>query len=277
MNKVLAFIHLGRPINLATGLFSVFAGIAILDQLHKPFTFLLLSLVVVSYNAAANAINDYFDYEIDRINRPTRPLSRGSISLNDAKYFSFILFALGSVASFWLPMESRLIAIFLSMPLMVLYSWKLKQTPLFGNLVIAFILGLAFIFIGSAHDMMGPMIIPAMLAFGLTFIREIVKDMADIKGDRAGGAKTFPERMGMKNTAYLTLVLSLSFGIMLLIPYFLGVYSNKYLLAAIIGVSIPLWLGSIILVLRPEDNTASTFSKVLKLSTILGVLAVYLG
>lgn len=277
LNKIAAYLHLSRPLNLATGLFSVFAGTAILGRLNETSTLIILSIVVVLYNAAANAVNDYFDYEIDLINRPVRPLSKGTLSLNEARGFSALLFITGTIFSFFLPVAATAIAVIVSMPLMVVYSWKLKKLPLIGNLVIAFILGLVFIFIGTGYENIGPMVIPALLAFGLTLVREIVKDMADIEGDRSGGARTLPESIGFKKTGLITLILSCFFGAALLIPYFTAYYGKLYLLIAGIGVSIPLWFGSIFLFFISKPDTANGFSKILKVSTILGVLAVYLG
>jgi len=64
----------------------------ILDNFHYSIIKLYTLLVVVFYTGAANAFNDYCDYEIDLINRPNRPLSRGLLNSNEALLFSIILF-----------------------------------------------------------------------------------------------------------------------------------------------------------------------------------------
>jgi len=277
MKKLIAYIHLSRPINLITGLFSVFAGAAILGELGNISMFLTIAIVVVLYNAAANAINDYFDYEIDMVNRPNRPLSKGIISRKEAKIFSIILFTIGSLVSFLLPPFGTFMAIIISMPLMIVYSWELKKLPLVGNVLIAFVLGLAFIFIGVGFGRPSPMILPALLAFGLTLIREVVKDMADIKGDRAGGANTLPDRIGLKKTGIIVFILSLFFGAAIFLPYAYEIYGTGYIVTAFTGVTLPLWVGTTFLLFDPKPKTAHLFSKILKVSTIMGVLAVYLG
>jgi len=73
-------------------------------------------IVVIAYNGAANAFNEFCDYEIDLINRPNRPLSRGKITIFHALIFAVILFAIGSVTAFQLPFYAMLTAVGIAMP-----------------------------------------------------------------------------------------------------------------------------------------------------------------
>ena len=78
--------------------------------------------VVVCYNAAANAINDYFDQETDRINRPNRPLISGDVKPQTALFLAIILFTIGTVLAITLPFTATFIAVAIALPLMIFYS-----------------------------------------------------------------------------------------------------------------------------------------------------------
>ena len=86
---------------------------------------------------------------------------------------------------------------------MIVYSTHLKSKPLIGNLVVSLIIGLSFIFCGTAFGKITPMWTPGFLAFSLTLIREIIKDIADIEGDRIANCKTYPIQNGVKATVKL--------------------------------------------------------------------------
>ncbi|NOZ03055.1 MAG: UbiA family prenyltransferase [FCB group bacterium] len=277
MERFRAHIKLLRPLNLVTGAFAVFVSAAILGKAHQAGTLLFTVLVVVCYNAAANAINDYFDYEVDLINRPSRPLSRGLVKRDTALFMSVFLFVAGSGFAFMLPPLARLLALGIALPLMIVYSWKLKGLPLIGNVVVSFILGLTFVFSGAAFAEVRPLVVPALLAFGLTLVRELVKDIADYEGDRKAGLRTFPLVAGLKQAIILSIVLTFMIGFGAIVPYWLQYYGQGYLLVLILGVEIPLLYIVYKFVRFPDDATAKTAARILKLSTIAGVVAVYLG
>ncbi len=85
----------------------------------------LVFSVVFLVTGAGNAINDYFDYEIDRINRPRRPIPSGRVNRKTALYFSILLFGTGIVLSYWLGPVCLLLAGFNSL-LLFLYASTLK-------------------------------------------------------------------------------------------------------------------------------------------------------
>ncbi|MEE3196495.1 MAG: UbiA family prenyltransferase, partial [Candidatus Neomarinimicrobiota bacterium] len=123
----------------------------ILDNFHYSIIKLYTLLVVVFYTGAANAFNDYCDYEIDLINRPNRPLSRGLLNSNEALLFSIILFIVGSLVTLLLPLKATIVSVGLALPLIIIYSLRLKGIPIIGNMVVSMILGLSFIFFGLSH------------------------------------------------------------------------------------------------------------------------------
>jgi len=231
-------------------------------------------IVVIAYNGAANAFNDYCDYEIDLINRPNRPLIRGMITSSQALSFAVILFAIGSITAFQLPFYAMLTAVGIAMPLMIIYSLRLKGTPLLGNVAVAMILGLTFVFCGLAFNKIGPMVIPAILAFGLTFVRELIKDIADVEGDNSAGLKTLPLVIGKDKAITVAVINAVIIGLAALLPYFFHIYGKIYLILLVIGVEIPLAMIVVLFVKSPSISTARQSAKLLKFSTIVGLTAI---
>ncbi len=274
MNLILGFIKLLRPLNIAVAAFAVLVSAYILGVYEQYFILTCVVIVVIAYNGAANAFNDYCDYEIDLINRPNRPLSRGMITSFQALSFAVILFAIGSVTAFQLPFYARLTAVGVAMPLIIIYSMRLKGTPLLGNISVAMILGLTFVFCGLSFNKLGPMIMPAILAFGLTLVRELIKDIADVEGDNSSGLKTLPLVIGKKKAITVAMIKAVLIGLVSLIPYYLNIYGNYYLILLVIGVEIPLAIVVVLFMKSPSISTARQSEKLLKFSTIIGLTAI---
>ena len=277
MNKLTATLKLLRPLNLVTGAVAVYFTSLIVNPNMDILLIAMAMGVVVCYNAGANAYNDFVDYKIDKINRPNRPLSLGVISRDGAFYISVFLFLLGSIISFQLNFDAKLISIGIALPLMILYSGFLKGQPLVGNITVSLILGLTFIFSGAAFGHIKVMIVPSVLAFGLTFIRELVKDIADIEGDKSAGLKTYPIVAGLSKSVHLVTLLSGLVGLGAFIPYFVDIYGLFYGILLILGVEIPLGVVVVSLQNNPGKISAIRGAKLLKFSTVVGLLAIYIG
>ncbi len=277
MKKLLAHIKILRPLNLIIGAFTVIITASILNKTDMISVWLTALCVVVFYNAAANVINDYFDQETDKINRPKRPMVTGDVKPQTALALSIILFIFSTVLSFTLPGTATFIAVVIVLPLMIFYSVWFKGMPLVGNLIIALILGLTFLFAGAALNDLKTMIIPAFLAFGLTVVRELVKDISDVDGDRKAMLNTFPIVVGVKNAWILVRIFAMLIGLGAIIPYLNGIYNNWYIIFVVLGVEIPLIMTVFLSVKFPTITNATRMAQLLKLSTIAGVCAVWLG
>lgn len=277
MNKVLAYVRLFRPLNLIISAATVILSGHVLGGLANIQLLTGAVVVVVFFNAAANALNDFMDYETDLLNRPTRPLSTGLVSRKSALTVSIVLFVAGTICTVWLPYPARLIAVGIALPVLVLYSLRLKSLPIIGNISVALILGLAFLFSGAVFGSVQPMIIPAALAFGLTLVRELVKDIADMDGDRQAGINTFPVLLGLGPSISLSVFFCVLIGLAALVPYWTGIFGWEYLLVLLLGVEIPLIASVVLMVKHPAVSSAFRSAQLLKFSTIMGLAAVYLG
>lgn len=252
-------------------------GSGILGTLNDTGTLLLVMAVVMCFAGAANALNDVVDYEIDKINRPMRPLPSGFVKKRTALFISILLFSVGTLACLELSEAAKVIGIVIAMPFMVLYSKYLKGMPLIGNMIVAFILGLSFLFCGAAFNNMSPMWIPMILAFGLTLVRELVKDIADMEGDQSVGLKTFPITAGIEKSIQLSIFLSACIGMGAFIPYLYGTYGIWYGILLILGVEIPLGVVVVSLLNNPGISSATHGARILKFSTLIGLIAIYTG
>jgi geranylgeranylglycerol-phosphate geranylgeranyltransferase len=277
MNTFYYHIKLLRPLNVFTSGLAMVIGSGILGTLNNTGTLLLVMAVVMCFAGAANALNDVVDYEIDKINRPMRPLPSGFVKKRTALFISILLFSMGTLACLELSEAAKVIGIVIAMPFMVLYSKYLKGMPLIGNMIVAFVLGLSFLFCGAAFNNMSPMWIPMILAFGLTLVRELVKDIADMEGDQSAGLKTFPITAGIEKSIQLSIFLSACIGVGAFIPYLYGTYGIWYGILLILGVEIPLGVVVVSLLNNPGISSATHGARILKFSTLIGLIAIYAG
>ena len=277
MNNIIAYFNIIRPLNVMVGSITILISSLIVKYNGPINVVIFAALVVTLYTVGANTLNDYFDYEIDKINRPDRAISSGLVLRTHALIISILAFILGTLIALQLNINSQLVSIGISLPLIIGYNIKLKKFPLIGNIVVAIVLALSFIYAGLAFSNVSPLILPAALAFGLTLIRELVKDMADIIGDKSVGLKTFPIIFGEKKTIILCVVLSVLLGIGAFIPFITGHYNICYGISLILTVEIPLGVVVISVINKPSIETAKRSANLLKFCTIGGLFSIYIG
>ena len=277
MKYLLGYIMIIRPLNVFLGGLTILISSLIIKYEGPAISVILPVFVVMFFTIGANTLNDYFDYEIDKINRPDRAISSGLVLRNHALILSLFSLVVGVLIALRLNKDSQLLSIGVSLPLIIAYNVKLKNYPLIGNIIVSLILAMSFIYAGLVFEKTEPLIIPALLAFGLTLIREIVKDLADIKGDKSAGLMTFPIVYGKKKTIILCTILSLFLGIGSFIPFLTGYYNTFYGISLILMVEIPLAVVVISLLNKPVILTAKRGSKLLKFCTLGGLLSIYIG
>jgi len=277
MYSISHHIKLLRPLNVIISGMAVFVATAILGELDNHHTLSLTIIIVMLFTAASNSLNDALDYEIDLINRPDRPIPSNHVSIQVALFISLILFLIGAALCLQLPGLAIVVGIFLAIPLIIIYCTSLKSRYLIGNIAVSLVLGMTFLFVGASHGNVSPMVVPMCLAFGLTLLRELVKDIADIEGDQFLGLRTFPILFGMNWAIRTIIVLCILIGLGSLIPYFIGVYGPGYIISLFIGVELPLMIIIFIFLKNPSISSAIYSARILKFSTLMGLLSIYLG
>lgn len=271
------WLRILRPLNLFQAVLAVLLATYVLNGLEDVRTLALLLFSVICINGAGNVVNDIYDLEIDRVNRPDRPLPSGEMSINQARIYTIILFSAGISSSVFINRQTFFITAFVATPLLVGYSVWFKRMPLIGNLVVATMLSMAFVYVGAAYGNFTAMLPLIGLAFGFTLIREIVKDLEDQTGDLSQGARTLPIVWGEMPTLKLVSILTALFLIADLLPYWLQVYNSAYLLFVIVGVNIPLLSALILLWFKPNRETFRRVQLMLKYDIFVGLLAILLG
>jgi len=277
VSNMLPWITILRPLNLLQATLAVVLTTAFLGEMEELGILMLLILSVTTINAGGNIINDIYDLEIDRINRPERPLPSGTMSVLQARIYLIFLFAAGVLFSWFISIETFIIAGPISIPTLIAYSACFKRQPLIGNLIVSFMLGLTFIYVGAAYGNIQVTLVMAALAFGFTLIREIVKDLEDMAGDARVEARTLPLVWGEDKTLNLVLSFMAVFVILDLLPYALGAYNQVYLWMVIIGINLPLLIFAFILWKQPAKKNYSRMQLFLKLDIFVGLAALYFG
>ena len=277
LKKIFSVIKIIRPLNVISSGIAILFSSQIAGYQGSTSNVLLAILVVIFFTIGANVLNDYFDYETDRVNRPDRAIIAGDVTRIQALYISIFSFLAGVFLSLQLNFNSQILSIFVSLPLLIFYNAQAKNYPLVGNVIVALILGLSFIYAGIVFENITPLIVPALLAFGLTLVREIVKDIADLEGDKVVGARTLPIIFGNEKAVYLCTFLSAILGCSAFILFLNGYYNFYYGILLIITVEIPLAVVVISLLNKPNTKTAKKGAKLLKICTLGGLLSIYMG
>ncbi|OQX96507.1 hypothetical protein B6I21_00840 [candidate division KSB1 bacterium 4572_119] len=276
LNRIKNYIILTRPLNVIIGMLSIFIGAFITGTVSPLFKVFLASLSGGIVAGGANAINDYFDVEIDKINKPHRPIAAGVISPANGFIYSIILFLLGIIIGWFVNRQAFVVAIFASI-LLFFYSAKLKRTVLWGNLSVSLATSLAFIYGGIAVNRFALSLIPATFSFFYHLGREIIKDAEDIEGDIADNIVTFPIKYGKKPALKLATVIYLFLILLTILPYTFQVFGLYYLF--IVTLVVDLVVVYVLFSMWRDMSTKhlSRLAIILKLNMFAGLIAIYCG
>lgn len=276
-SRLYSFIKIMRPVNAAITFFTVVvAAVICIDGPYIAPKIFFAALSAALTAAAGNVINDIFDIEIDRINRPDRPLPSGDLKISQALGFYAALVLFSIFMSSLINLAALVIEVATTI-LLFLYSILLKKKPLTGNLLVSFLTGLAFIYGGVAVGNWSYALIPAIFAFLINLLRELVKDMEDVEGDSAKGAVTFPGKYGFIAAKKIIAITSFILILATLYPFIFRIYRIEYFVVvmAVVNPVIVYFLKS----LFADDSRANLnkLSFILKLNMVFGLIAIYLG
>ncbi len=205
-----------------TALFLAHGSLSNEEIFFSP-TLFLLSLSSVLIAAAGYIINDYYDVKIDLINKPQRVVIGKELRRRVAMFFHVIFSFAGILTGFFLSWKIGIVNVF-SVGLLWLYSNQLKRLPFIGNFSVALLTALSIYIVHFIFPASHTLVIAyAAFAFSFTMIREIIKDMEDVKGDTAFGCRTMPVIWGIRRTKYVI------YGLSLLFVITLGLMSYNYI------------------------------------------------
>lgn len=199
------------------------------------------AVVTALGTAAGNSVNDYYDADIDAVNRPDRPIPSGRIHRRDAAALAAALFAVALAATVALLPPLAVAIGVVNLVLLVVYSSHLKRLPFVGNAAVAFLAGSAFLFGGAAVDNAWDTVVLFGIAALVTLGREVVKDLEDVEGDREMGARTVPIAWGRKYALALAAG-SVGVGVGLApLPYLFQGFDGIYLAAVTVASVVALY------------------------------------
>lgn len=257
------------------------------------FFLLVLSTVLVA--AAGNIINDYFDVNIDLVNKPDRVIIDRLINRRWAIAWHTILNVVGVALGFGVAWKIGYPVLgFTSLccsGLLWFYSTAYKRQLVIGNVVISLLTALSVLIVGfyepQLYKEINPLNAPAVylllriillygaFAFLISMIRELVKDLEDVKGDSRLGCRTLPIVYGINASKDITFVFT---GILVALIVFVQVkmihlhwyFSTGYLLLL---VQIPLVLMCIRLKKAVKPGTYHKVSSMIKWIMLAGILS----
>lgn len=191
----------------------------------------LLSISTMIIAAAGYIINDYYDVKIDYINKPNRVIIGKSITRRYAILFHVMLSTLGILIGAFLSWGIAIINV-TSVFLLWLYSNNLKRLAFIGNFTVAVLTGLSILVVDFLYQAEKSLILVyASFAFFMTLIREIIKDMEDLKGDHTFGCKTLPIILGIRKTKIVIyIILGLFCAVVATLNVFYNVLPLRYYL-----------------------------------------------
>lgn len=249
--------------------------------------FSLLVIATVFIAAGGYAINDIVDNELDLINKKNKVIIGIHLSKRTATRWVWILMLSGVFIGSYLSLQidqPLLFGYFLfAIILLILYSLRLKEIPLLGNIIVALLIATSIFMVGVFEDVKFDstvfhiIFLYSAFAFGFNLLREIIKDLEDIDGDAAHYLKTLPIVLGRKRTNSVVFVGSCLIAVGLAVVL-LMIDSNELLLKlyAFVLVLIPLVYFIYKLQNAKTKKDYHKLSTLLKIIMVLGLISLLL-
>jgi geranylgeranylglycerol-phosphate geranylgeranyltransferase len=252
------YLELLRPFTLIAPIVGVFAGAIIASRNMPNILVLTGAFSAAMLNAASNVANQYFDLEIDRINKPSRPLPSGRIRKKRALIFAFLIYFIALILS-WLVNQQFFLIVFTTAIVTFFYSappLRLKRFPFISNIYIAIPRGMFLIVSGWSIVRSIWTVEPWFIGLIFTLYlmgASVTKDFSDVKGDRRFSIRTLPVIYGPEKSAR---IISPFFYLpFILIP--LGVATKIILPQTLPLTCLGIWgfYTAKLILLRPQDLT----------------------
>ncbi len=304
MRLIAAFLKLVRLPNLFfMALTQVLFQFCIYHTLYKDVVppndllrFILLVVASLFIAAAGYIINDYFDINIDEVNKPHKMVVDKVISRRWAIAWHFMLSISGIILTLVaVPFAQKwylVLANVLCVALLWFYSTNFKKSLLTGNIVISLLTAwtILIIFFSKVNlaDAFGAgdtnqtkffrlTILYAGFAFVVSLIREAIKDMEDMPGDSKYGCRTIPIVWGVNATKVYTAVWLI---VLIAILVILEIYVLQFKWWLAIAYSVPAIIFPLIIILVKLRKSVTTkdfhkLSTMMKLVMLTGILSMF--
>jgi len=281
VQSLLDTLRLIRVFNCLLAMAGVWIGAHMTWLVPTYYGPLVASLAAFCVCAAGNVLNDIVDIEIDRINHPTRVLVRQALTVRFARWLTITFNLLAVALAVAVNWEVTAIVAG-AVGLLVLYNLTLKKIALLGNVAVAFLAAFTFMTGGWAVDHLlavtlpGPLI-AAVFAFFFHLVREIVKDVQDIEGDRRAGYRSLPIRIGTSRSLIIAVGLFVILVLLTIVPVVTGWYGYAYEVITLYAVGLPLLAFLIFIWGNPVPRMLQAGSFALKAGMLLGLIALLIA
>lgn len=269
------WLRLLRPTNSVPAVGLLLVGAFLAGRWPWPGATWWAALAMWAVTSFGYVTNDLHDIDVDRVNKPDRPLPSGRVNINAARGAAALLAVIALVAAArvgWMGVAAAGAVL----GLLVIYNVKLKGTVLWGNALIACLSSAALLAGGYTVGRMRPLLGPAMLVGIFIFSREVLKTIEDVEGDRLAGCVTVATAWGPRRASQIYGIASAAWLMVALSLRWLYRYSDAYLaLVAAVGASA---LYSAWRVLRdPTPCCARIGLRLSKVGYLVGLLALFLA
>ncbi len=272
-----SLVEITRPHNMLAAAACVGAGYHIAGGRDAALA-ARLALVTALVTGAGNVINDLFDVEIDRVNKPWRPLPSGRLARSRAAWTwaaMTLVATVGALAT--LPRAPAVVMLAWEAGL-VAYAARLKRVFVAGNVLVAGVAASAFAAGALAAGDVHAVAWPAAVAFAFVMSRELIKGAEDVEGDRRAGVDTVACRVGPERAARWAAGTLAALCVAAPLSALAGPrYGTAFVVVFVLGV-VPLCAAVVVSVVRrPGRATYRRASRLLKLGMFVGILAFVLG
>ncbi len=225
INQILKLTRIEHSLILIIAVIS--GEIIVLKHLPDLYLLILSLITPIFISMSAFAINDYFDVKTDKINKKNRPIVTGAIKKSNALIISLICLTIGLTASFFINMNAFIIAIIFGF-VAILYSYKLKDIFLIGNIFIGLSMAIPFIFgnyVVSNNISINIIFISILILFA-GIAREINGMVRDYEGDdKIRKTKNIIKYIGIVNSTILSFCLYL---VAIFISIYLFLFNKQF-------------------------------------------------
>ena len=259
--------------------------------LLSDIDFIILTTSILLITMGGYLINDIYDIESDKINKPGKVYISTIISIKSGLFLYFLTSITGLILGFYLSINKNLNHLsgffIVIVILLFIYTKILKKLPLIGNIIVALLVSLPIFLVYefdhsmiSIKDIFDNLFLSIIIFFYLLFaflttlIREIIKDLQDIKGDNKFKLKTLPIMIGNKRTINFVVFLSFLLQLLLLLVL-IDSFKNDYYLILIFSITLSLLVAYLIYKLRVpfKNNPYQLLSSLMKIIMLVGVLS----
>ena len=294
---MISILHLIRYKNLLMVFLSMFLTKYFLIEsfistpLLSDIDFIILTISILLITMGGYLINDIYDIESDKINKPDKVYITTIISIKNGQFLYFLTSITGLILGLYLSVNKNLNHLsgyfIATVIILFVYTKILKKLPLIGNVIVALLVSLPIFLVYefdhsmiSIKDIFDNLFLSIIIFFYLLFaflttlIREIIKDLQDIKGDNKLKLKTLPIMIGKKRTINFLIFLSFLLQLLLLLVLIDSFKNDQYLILFFL-ITLSLLVAYLIYKLRVpfKNNQYQLLSSLMKIIMLVGVLS----